>query len=73
MATILQSETHGQLRGRVMSLYAITLIGLSPLGSVLSGALATYLPVSIAVALPSLGILVVLGYVTSRPSWKAIK
>jgi MFS family permease len=73
MATILQSETHGQLRGRVMSLYAITLIGLSPLGSVLSGALATYLPVSIAVALPSLAILVVLGYVSSRTSWKAIK
>jgi MFS family permease len=72
-ATILQSETHGHLRGRVMSLYAITLIGLGPLGSVLSGALATYLPVSTAVALPSLLILVILGYIATRPSWKAIQ
>jgi MFS family permease len=72
-ATILQTETEGQLRGRVMSLYAITLIGLGPLGSVLSGALASYLPIGTAVAVPSLVILVVLAYAASRPAWQQVK
>jgi MFS family permease len=72
-ATILQTETSGQLRGRVMSLYAITLIGLGPLGSLLSGALASYLPIGVAVALPSLVILVVLVYAMTRPAWQQVK
>jgi MFS family permease len=40
IATQLQTQTPNDLRGRVMSLYAITLIGLPSLGALAAGALA---------------------------------
>jgi MFS family permease len=72
-ATILQVETEGHLRGRVMSLYTITIIGLGPMGSLISGSLATVISVSLAVILPALVIVVFLGFAISRPSWKDVR
>ena len=43
IATFIQIETPSELRGRVMSLYAITLIGLPSLGALGSGASAEML------------------------------
>jgi MFS family permease len=40
IATFIQVESPGDLRGRIMSLYAITLIGLPSLGALGSGAIA---------------------------------
>ncbi len=50
-ATILQLESPGALRGRVMGLYAITLIGLPALGSLGSAAAARALSAPRAVAI----------------------
>jgi len=43
VATFIQVATPSELRGRVMSLYAITLIGLPSLGGLGSGAVAEWL------------------------------
>ncbi len=43
IATFIQVSVPGELRGRVMSLYAVTLIGLPSLGALGSGALAEWL------------------------------
>jgi MFS family permease len=43
IATFLQLEAPNELRGRVLSLYSITLIGLPSLGALASGALAEWL------------------------------
>jgi len=72
VATIIQLETEGRLRGRVMSLYTITVIGIGPLGSLISGSLATVIPVSYAVTLPALIILIVMVYVVRLPTWKTV-
>ncbi len=72
-ATILQIETRGHLRGRVMSLYTITIIGLGPMGSLISGSLATVIPVSYAVILPALVIVAFLGYAMTHPAWSQVK
>lgn len=72
-ATILQLETESHLRGRVMSLYTITIIGLGPLGALLSGTLATVIPVSIAIILPAFLIVVILGYATTQPAWQEVR
>jgi MFS family permease len=71
-ATILQTDTESHRRGRVMSLYTITIVGLSPLGSLLSGSLATVIPVGLAIAIPALIIVIFLGYAVTRPAWRAI-
>jgi MFS family permease len=73
VATIIQLETEGRLRGRVMSLYTITVIGMGPLGSLISGSLATVIPVSYAVAIPALVILFFLVYAVKQPTWKDVK
>ena len=51
LATLLQLSAPGSLRGRVMSLYTITIIGLSSLGGLLSGFLAEHLGAPLAVRL----------------------
>jgi MFS family permease len=43
IATFLQLEAPSELRGRVLSLYSITLIGLPSLGALASGAVAEWL------------------------------
>lgn len=73
VATIIQLDTEGRLRGRVMSLYTITVIGLGPLGSLISGSLATVIPVSYAVAIPALIVLSFIVYAMRQPAWKQIK
>lgn len=73
VATILQIESEGHLRGRVMSMYTITIIGLGPLGSLLSGSLATWIPVSLAVTLPALVIIAFIGFAMTRPAWKEVR
>lgn len=72
-ATILQTESAGHLRGRVMSLYTITIIGLGPLGSLISGTLATVIPVSLAIILPALVILAFLGVAVTHPAWQEVR
>jgi MFS family permease len=49
MATVVQLATADEMRGRVLGLYAFTL-SLSPLGGLITGALATILNASLAVA-----------------------
>ena len=49
--TTLQLETPDALRGRVMGLYALAFAGMTPLGSLLVGAIAQYLGVRAACAL----------------------
>lgn len=49
--TLLQSLTPDALRGRIMSFYAMAFLGMSPLGSLLAGAIAAHLGAPTAVAL----------------------
>jgi MFS family permease len=49
VATQIQTSVPGHLRGRVMSLNTLCLIGLSPVGAFLSASLATTLPIQAAV------------------------
>jgi len=51
IATILQLKVPGQLRGRVMSLYTITIIGLSSMGSMGTAYLATLMGAPTAVVI----------------------
>ena len=50
ISTTLQLQAPGRLRGRVMSIYAITIIGLASLGALGSGAVAEVTGPGIAVA-----------------------
>ena len=56
-----------------MSLYTITVIGLGPLGSLISGSLATVIPVSYAVSFPALIVLFFIVYAVRQPVWKDVK
>ena len=47
----IQSQTPDQLRGRVMSLYAQSLMGVGPIGSLQAGILAAWLGAPVALAL----------------------
>ena len=49
--TILQTVVDDDLRGRVMSLYGMSLMGMAPFGSLLAGALAEHIGPSLTVAL----------------------
>jgi ABC-type transport system involved in multi-copper enzyme maturation permease subunit len=72
IATILQLETEGHLRRRVMSLYTVTIIGLGPLGSLISGSLATIMPVPLAISIPAL-IIICLVCAVTRPAWQGVR
>jgi MFS family permease len=50
VATQIQTTVPGHLRGRVMSLNTLCLIGLSPIGSFLSASLARVMPIQLALA-----------------------
>ena len=52
--TLIQAMVPDQLRGRVMSLYAMMFLGMSPLGSLLSGAVADRIGAPITVAIGGL-------------------
>jgi MFS family permease len=76
VATQIQTTVPGQLRGRVMSLNTLCLIGLAPIGSFLSAALARVLAVQWALAGTAslmvlyLALTLLLG--RTRRAWRAI-
>ena len=52
--SLLQLQVEDQMRGRVMSLYTISFLGLSPIGTLGIGLVAEYLPMNITIALSAL-------------------
>jgi MFS family permease len=76
VATQIQSTVPGHLRGRVMSLNTLCLIGLSPIGSSISALLARVLPIQLAIGLTAtVMLLYLIATVASRPirrAWRAI-
>ncbi len=56
--TVLQTLTDEAMRGRIMSLYTMAFIGISPLGSLAGGALAGSVGAPLAVAMGGVGCLV---------------
>jgi MFS family permease len=53
--TVIQTLVSDHMRGRVMSLYAMVFIGVTPVGSLLGGAIAARLGAPVTVALGGLG------------------
>jgi MFS family permease len=73
ITTLLQLQAPGRMRGRVMALQSQAVIGMTPLGSLLSGWLATRIPAPLAVSVTAAVILVFLGYVLlTQPAWRQI-
>jgi hypothetical protein len=66
--TLLQTITPDRLRGRVMSLYTVSLLGLMPFGGLLLGSLADQTSSALAGGIggAAYGIVVVLGFAFSR-------
>lgn len=66
--TLLQTITPDRLRGRVMSLYVVALLGLMPFGGLLLGALADRLGSAVAVAIGGVvyGGIIAAAFVVSR-------
>jgi MFS family permease len=73
IATLLQAKAPGALRGRVMSLQTLAIIGMGPLGGLFSGALATWLPAPLAISLTAAIVLVcVVVVVVTQPAWREV-
>lgn len=73
IATLLQGQVPGALRGRVMSLQTLAIIGMGPLGGLLSGALATWLPAPVSIAASATVVLgFLLGVVVTQPAWRDV-
>jgi MFS family permease len=66
--TLLQTITPDRLRGRIMSLYTVALLGLMPLGGLLLGALADQLTSAVAVAIGGVvyGVIIAVAFTSSR-------
>jgi MFS family permease len=64
--SLLQLNVPDQMRGRIMSLFSLIIIGSVPLGSMLYGTVATYLGPSLALTLGSLASASVAGYILLR-------
>ncbi len=62
--TLLQTIAPDHLRGRVMSLYFIMIMGAAPVGSLLSGSLAPYIGAPLTVALTGAGCLAAAAWVS---------
>jgi MFS family permease len=69
--TLIQAMVPDQLRGRVMSLYAMMFLGMTPLGSLLAGALADRIGAPITVAIG--GLVSCLGGMTFARKWPALR
>lgn len=73
IATLIQLAVPAELRGRVMSLYMLTVIGVPSVGAFLVGAFAEAIGVRAAVGLAAAIVLLSVGtiYAWNRPLWKA--
>jgi len=69
--TLIQAMVPDQLRGRVMSLYSMMFLGMSPFGSLLAGALAERIGAPVTVALGGLASL--LGGLAFARKWPAMR
>jgi MFS family permease len=69
--TLIQAMVPDQLRGRVMSLYSMMFLGMSPLGSLLAGAIADRVGAPITVALGGLASLA--GGVVFARKWPSMR
>jgi MFS family permease len=69
--TLIQAMVPDQLRGRVMSLYSMMFLGMSPFGSLLAGALADHIgaPVTMAIG----GLASCLGGLAFARKWPAMR
>jgi len=73
MNTILQTLVEEEMRGRVMSLYTMAFVGMSPLGSLLGGWLALHLGAPAAVLMGGIAsVLVAMGFRTRIPALREI-
>ena len=66
IATMIQLSVPGELRGRIMSLYLITVIAGPSVGSFLLGALSVPIGVRYALALSAVSVVVGVGVVFAR-------
>jgi len=64
--SLLQLNVPDQMRGRIMSLFSLIIIGAVPFGSMLYGTVATFLGPSLALTLGSLSAASVSGYILLR-------
>ncbi|HXP80230.1 MAG TPA: MFS transporter [Verrucomicrobiae bacterium] len=69
--TLIQAMVPDQLRGRVMSLYSMMFLGMSPLGSLLAGAVADRIGAPITVAIG--GLASCLGGLAFARKWPAMR
>jgi MFS family permease len=70
--TLIQDQVPDEYRGRVLSLYTLTFMGLSPIGSLVLGALANQIGTPPAIALYGLlnGALGVMVLLRQRALWR---
>lgn len=66
MATIVQLQAPPQLRGRLMSIYLLTVIAVPSLGTLLSGAIADIVGVRVTVGVAAAGVLVGVAWIFRR-------
>src|SRR6202140_1002187 len=69
--TLIQAMVPDQLRGRVMSLYSMMFLGMSPLGSLVAGALAEHVGAPVTVAIG--GLVACLGGMIFMRKWPAMR
>jgi MFS family permease len=73
IATGIQADVEEGMRGRMMSYYTLTIIGLAPLGSGIAGAMAQWMPVQWAIILPAVILLLLLfGVIIRAPAWQQL-
>jgi MFS family permease len=69
--TLIQAMVPDQLRGRVMSLYAMMFLGMMPIGSLFAGAIAEHIGAPITVAIG--GVASVVGGIIFYRKWPAMR
>ena len=69
--TLIQAMVPDQLRGRVMSMYSMMFLGMSPLGSLLAGAMADHIGAPVTVAIGGLASFI--GGLSFARKWPAMR
>ncbi len=69
--TLIQAMVPEQLRGRLMSLYAMMFLGMAPLGSLVAGAMAARIGAPVTVALG--GFVSLVGAIVFRRKWPSMR